>query len=46
MIEAEFVIEKEEMFSNHKNKIKELEDMIDTVNEEHAKKCEEAKNEF
>jgi len=34
------------MVGNHKNKIKELEDMIDTVNEENRRKAEEAKNEF
>jgi hypothetical protein len=34
------------MTENHKSKLKELEDMIDTVNVEHTKKCEEAKNEF
>lgn len=46
ILEQEFVLEKTEMTQNHKNKIKELEDMIDTVNVEHTKKCEEAKNEF
>ena len=46
ILEQEFVLEKTDMVQNHKNKIKELEDMIDTVNVEHTKKCEEAKNEF
>lgn len=31
---------------NHKNKVKEMEDMVDTVNIEHSKKCQDAKNEF
>jgi hypothetical protein len=46
ILEEEFVMEKKEMEINHKNKIKELEDMIDTINEENARKCYDAKNEF
>ena len=46
ILEEEFVLEKQEMQLNHKNKIKEMEDMIDTVNIEHSKKCQDAKNEF
>jgi hypothetical protein len=46
ILEEEFVMEKKEMEINHKNKIKELEDMIDTINEENARKCDDAKNEF
>jgi hypothetical protein len=45
-LEEEFIMEKKDMELNHKNKIKELEDMIDTINEENAKKCDDAKNEF
>ena len=33
------------MIRNHKNKIKEVEDMIETVKEEEKKKSEEASNE-
>lgn len=33
------------MIRNHKNKMREVENMIDTVNEEEKKKSEEAKNE-
>jgi len=39
-------VERKDMVGNHKSKIKELEDMIDTVNEENRSKAEEAKNEF
>ena len=46
ILEEEFMLEKQDMEVNHKNKIKELEDMIDTINDENAKKCDEAKNEF
>ncbi len=37
--------EREDMIRNHKNKIKEVEDMIETVKEEEKKKLEEANNE-
>lgn len=33
------------MIRNHKNKIKEVEDMIETVREEEKKKSDEANNE-
>lgn len=37
--------EREEMIRNHKNKVREVENMIETVTEEEKKKSEEAKNE-
>lgn len=45
ILENEYSLEREEMERTHRNHIKELEDMIDTVKEEDKKKLDETKSE-
>ncbi len=42
ILENEFDTEREEMMKTHKNQVKELEDMIETVKEEEKKKLDDA----